>query len=488
MIRHFKQNTSITNLKSTIQFGYRVFALSVIFSFFVGCGAFKAKDDLIQTSRAYNSLGEKYEYLHNFERIKGIESAEVLQTLKEMGLPEIATKLIKLGSVEVYKIEYYTKDSDNKDLLVSGAVLVPSGKKKARLLSYFHETLYDSEFDQAPSYGNFEDLDAISLIASLGFFIVLPDHIGYGSSNSKSHKLMINELNDRMSLNMLRASKELIESELQLEIDDEEGIYLAGYSEGANLAMSLHKRLSNVAQNEFTVRFSSVGGGVYDLGDYISSVFQKQQYPKVNELMWIIESLRQHYNLAIDNDFILKPPYNIYTSELMGGDIELPLDLDLVFTPEFIEMIINEENIELLGIFASSNSLRFESSADIYIYHSKNDEVVPYDTALRAAKKLKEQGNSIVMLADKVSHEAGKRRFALMTALAYLKSRVEWEPLDQLLDILQPSLLNSNARAQKSLSSVDEVSSTITQSFDRNQILKRIDAVEAKLELQQTKP
>ena len=151
------------------------------------------------------------------------------------------------------------------------------------------------------------------------------------------------------------------------------------------------------------------------------------------------------------------------------------------------DMMINDENIELLGIFASANTTQFESSADIYIYHSKNDEVVPYETALRAAQELKRQGNSVVMLADGVSHAAGKRRFALMTALAYLKSRVEWEPLEELLDILQPGILNSASTKQLSLSSIETSTEPQASSptLSRDQVLNSISEIQSKLELQQ---
>ena len=267
------------------------------------------------------------------------------------------------------------------------------------------------------------------------------------------------ELQAKVSYDMLKASKALI-LELNKEIDDNNEVFLAGYGQGADVSLALHKYIESLPQSEFQVVINSIGGGLYDYNLALSKIFQDQNYTKSEHLSWLVQSHVDFYGVNLSQSEIFVTPYD-QSFDHYGAQIELPDNLNQVFNSDFMDGVINGTYIEIAEAFDFSYSGNFESQSDIFIYHGRNDEFSPIEAAYSLRDDLRSYGNEVQFWDDNTDHDDGISRFMGITFIAFLKTVVDWSPLDFLYDLFVSD--------DVSLKAID---------LSRDQLLKQVEDME----------
>ena len=130
------------------------------------------------------------------ERAGRLESAALLSTVPVTDISaalaakeSLAQDVVPRYAVTSYRLDYLTTDADGREVRASGMVSVPQkpAGAKSPLLSYQHGTIFrDAE---APS-NNAVASEVAVVLASLGYIVLAPDYVGFGSSKGTQLSLI----------------------------------------------------------------------------------------------------------------------------------------------------------------------------------------------------------------------------------------------------------------------------------------------------------
>ena len=175
--------------------------------------------------------------------------------------------------VRSYRITYATSDEHGEPVVASGALLVPTvpAAPRAPLLGLHHFTIFresyiPSHFDPEASYV----WDEAMAVATAGFVTVVPDYLGHGITRERVHPYHHARTSASSSVDALRAAREFCRS-IDLTLAD--GVFLAGYSEGAYAAIAAYESLEEDPSHEFSVSAVSVAAGAYDMRSQADFLF-----------------------------------------------------------------------------------------------------------------------------------------------------------------------------------------------------------------------
>ena len=328
--------------------------------------------------------------------IKDYDLAEVqtLYAANDDYSPEMAS-LLKYGFT-VYKITYHTTYLDGSKIKASGAVLVPNTSEAMDVISYQHGTIiYDRE---APS--NFSESIGIYttpvVFASIGHILVLPDYIGYGSTNDLEHPYEHGESLATASRDMLRAVREFIKQED--EIKGTEKLFLTGYSEGASATMALHRLLQENHTEEFTVTATSCVAGAYDkkaFMEFIMSTDEPLRY--LNFYIWVLAAYNEVYAINKPYSYFFNEPYATQI-QTQGVFADLSsYNPRQVFKENFINGVKTGAETEMVDALYANSYYGFMPNAPVLLVHGTEDRFVPCFNSEKAYNEMISNGAELTL-------------------------------------------------------------------------------------------
>ena len=206
-----------------------------------------------------------------------------------------------------------------------------------------------------------------------------------------------------------------------------ENLFLIGYSNGGYNSIAMHEELSK-RPRDFDIDASVVIAGYFDLKRE-----EDFKYPEIIETpAWAIYHsyvLNKTYNLNVI-DKIIRSPYVERLDDLFNGeysatyiDQKLTRYTEQLFTADFLN------NYDTLPIFdnykeaiASNSLMNANISGDIFLIHSKEDEVVPYEQSQNLYDSVKSKGvNAELMLLEKGNHSPQDYVMSVVEALKWLE-------------------------------------------------------------------
>lgn len=341
--------------------------------------------------------GPDFDYIISYELADEISEEEI----KERFDNDLTIESFISFDVNAYTLTYMTENYDGEMVEASGLVLIPQREGTSSMVSFQHSTLVKSPvagIDQeanAPSYlsaGNSEMYLSAPLYASHGYIISAADYIGYGSTKDLFHPYEHAETTAKSSFDMLRAAYELVD---HLEVKRNDELRLVGYSQGGNATMALHKYIEENHSSEFTITESAMGAGAYHktaLGDYIFNYEGSIGLPMYLYL-WVLDSYDRVYTQR-GMSYYLKAEY---ASEVEGGNYTnlSSTDPDVIFSESFLAEVANPESSALYAALADNDIHDWSPQAPIYLYHSRNDDLVPYFNSVDALEAISSNGSEI---------------------------------------------------------------------------------------------
>ena len=335
------------------------------------------------------------QYLVESSVIAELSKDQVIQQVT--ALSPLLSGFVRNG-VKAYRITYKTKNTDGADITASGALIVPITTQPASLLSVQHGTIFSD--DQAPS--NFqagsEAATAGSLFGALGYIIAYPDYIGYGASKSVPHPYEHRASLASASLDMLRAAKEFLRD--QNEVDWNEKLYLAGYSEGGYATLSLQKKIEEEASTEFNLRASSCGAGAYDKTAFVKYLVNNETSGVAGfnrSYLLVTLTYDRIYGLNRPASYYFKEPYATQIQQ-QGINASINVSFNKILTDSFIKAINEGTDQTFLNAVADNNVFDWKPVTPTQLYHGTADRLVFYFNSQNAFNAMTKRGATSIAL------------------------------------------------------------------------------------------
>lgn len=305
---------------------------------------------------------------------------------------EFVTMLMR--DVDVAVIEYNTTGVNGETITASGVIAMPQGTTSYdHLVSIQHGTL---DMEEAPSKQLFY-YEMLPVIC--GHVIVMADYLGYGSSQTpdRQHPYLHNQLTGTACADMIEAAREYLQKKSLTETDD--AIELMGYSQGGQASMAT---LFELERRELTesVRAVYAGGGPYNLESILQTFLAYKDnplpYARTGYAPYLIRGMVYGEQLEVSDENLYAPEVieqglneMFSTRPLFEWHEALGTDITQVIHPDFFAAPTFNGNADVIAVIEAlrKNSLinsSIQPQVPVYLYHSPQDDFVPYDNAVNA--------------------------------------------------------------------------------------------------------
>ena len=347
-------------------------------------------------------------------------SAEVIDDINASVMLSVIKASIDANATNAFgykalKINYMTADQAGKAVKASGLLVIPTATDayKAYLASvgkmFSVSMICDNHgtiFTNAEAPSNVEVADglpnyslAVSMTGYAGFAAVLPDYIGYGTSNSESHPYMLKKASARASLDMIRASVRYMTDN---NIVFNSQLYISGYSQGGYSAMALAQDIEANHADEFTLKGLAPMAGPHDLvslGNIELNASHTMVYPAF--LAYLADSYSEAYSDIVLSDLVNETNTTMYHSLFDGSktnvEIHTALGLvtdarggfnqhtaDVLFKSSLITDYQNNVNSALKARFTENSTYNWTPKMKVNLVHCSDDEIIPFSMSQKA--------------------------------------------------------------------------------------------------------
>jgi pimeloyl-ACP methyl ester carboxylesterase len=346
------------------------------------------------------------------QRATSTSIAGVMQELLDFSK---ASAAIELSGV------YKSVDINNDPIFLSGKVILPAKGPIKRYILVSHYTIASNK--EAPS--NIFSLEG--LLVKLGYALIIPDYIGYGVTVDKVHPYLVMEITARNVLDMYYAVVPFLEKAgCSPEHDD---IYLMGYSQGGATTMAVQHEIEH-HDKPIKIRRVFAGGGPYDIkytydqfvetnwASYPCAVPIMMQGMVVGNKLDLDMSTMMASNIYENLDDWVNSKF--YTTNQINALIGTKVTSDLL-TPVGMDRT-SREVAELYKAMTENSILTYSwtPKAPVFMFHSMDDDVVPFENAMRAKSKWK-NANIQYGFGHYGNHQLGCVRF-IYTVQTLLKN------------------------------------------------------------------
>ena len=309
---------------------------------------------------------------------------------------------------------YSSVDTEGNPITLSGKLILPADGKFKRYILVSHYTIAANE--EAPS----QTFSLEGILVNLGYALIIPDYLGYGVTAHMVHPYLVLETTATNVLDMyFQVLPFMQKAGLAPEHDD---IYLMGYSQGGAVTMGVQHMIETRYAEQIKIRRVFAGGGPYDVKATYDNFIETNyaSYPCAVPLM--TQGVVKGNHLELDLAKILQPRIYenldewINSKKYTTGQLNELIDThvtDELMTP--IGMDRTSYEISELYKALTLNSILSYSwtpKAPVFIFHSIDDDIVPYVNATLAKSKW-QYGNIQYNFGHYGNHIAGMLRFLM---------------------------------------------------------------------------
>ena len=307
---------------------------------------------------------------------------------------------------------YTGHDVDKSPIQLSGKLVIPASGPIKNMVLVSHYTIGANY--ECPS----ETFPLEAILASKGYAVVIADYIGFGITAHRIHPYMHTESTARSVVDMALAVKPYLEHIGRT--PESEEVILFGYSQGGSTTLAVMDMLQDECFDVFPIKQVYAGGGPYDL----AATFDYSMEVGVTGIPCAIPMIVQGVNEGERLDLDMKTFFNKrlldnydewinskrYTVKQINVNIGSK-DLREIMTDAGRDRTHGETAI-LYKALLKNSTLNFIPLAPIYLFHSRQDQTVPFINAVRAEDYFK--GYDIHYdFGDYGIHSMGAVRFVL---------------------------------------------------------------------------
>jgi dipeptidyl aminopeptidase/acylaminoacyl peptidase len=200
---------------------------------------------------------------------------------------------------------------------------------------------------------SFDGPPSNSVFAGAGFIYIAPDYLGLGDSTVPRHRYFHAETEASSAVDLLAASRKALAN---LDVKQNDRLFTFGFSQGGHSALALSRELQNARVD---VTGTATVGGVFDVST-VSGLFDMRHF--FDDVL---------AGLPPNSRALLRPSY-------------------------YAEVTTNPHNP--LRVRLRQNAVdQWRPHAPLLVYHSPDDEEVPYEDALVSVARLRGRGADVVV-------------------------------------------------------------------------------------------
>jgi hypothetical protein len=308
--------------------------------------------------------------------------------------------------VTLYAIVYNTIGVKGEPANASAAFMVPGKKCGAGpypLVGYAHGTNLAKEqliTDPATTSKDWTapDQDPVvvaAIYSAHGYAVAATDYLGLGLSTYPFHPYLHVDSEATAVIDSMRAVR-LAAAKLGVPLRAGKGVFLAGHSQGGQVAVGTQRAIESDYKGEFSVIANDPSSGPYALTQTFQDALRKQSEDAPILAAYILTGYQKIYgNLYTDPTAIFKNPYATYVDKLLpvqtyGEEAKLegttlPLALGALIQPSFKKSFLNDPGSPARVATARNDLLKgWTPKGWIHLCGGSRDPEVEYKNALLA--------------------------------------------------------------------------------------------------------
>ena len=315
------------------------------------------------------------------------------------------------NGIELYKITYSTVDVFGKPDTASGLIILPSnGKKSFFPVIYQHGTVDDRNDVPSNVKGGWE---AGAVFAGLGYFTILPDYLGLGTSRGY-HPYVHAASQSWAATDMLKAA---VTFAANAGITLNEKLFITGYSQGGHASMALHRDLEKNPMPGFKVAGAAHLSGPYSIStSMLDILLSDKEYGTSGYVPHTLLAYNPIYKLYTNLNQVIKPAYLDIVLRRQKEEIGLnqmntlltaALKKDYgkaipsyIFQDSVVNNIKNNLNHPVRLALKANDTYDWVPKAPTRILYCKADEQVGYTNAIFADSVMRARGAQNIFIKD----------------------------------------------------------------------------------------
>lgn len=293
-------------------------------------------------------------------------------------------------AIRSYCGTYWSRDQHGDPILLSGRIMIPADGVVSRIMLVSHFTIGADR--EAPS----AELPLESIYAAHGVAVVESDYIGYGVSSDKIHPYLCASVTARNVVDMYFAALPFLKKiGCAPRYDD---IFLLGFSQGGAVTMSTAQELC-ANYPSVDVRLVMCGGGPYDICATYDTLIENDNTDYPCAIPMIIQGLNYGMDLNLDYSDFFQPRLVENLDEWINSKQYSMADITKLIGSHKVSSIMTEA---AMNKTADSMTDLYKAMLDnsayygivptypIYLFHSLDDNVVPFINAANMSYRLGE--------------------------------------------------------------------------------------------------
>lgn len=305
------------------------------------------------------------------------------------GVAKTFLSMLEKKKVISYSGSYMSHDEHGDPVRLSGRVILPASGKVSRIMLVSHFTIgADCE---APSM----ELPLESIFAANGIAVVEPDYIGYGLTAGRIHPYLCAKVTANNVIDMYFSTLPFLRFiGRQPENPD---IFLLGFSQGGAVTLSVAQELEISHFDDVKVRLAMCGSGPYDICATYDTLIDNNFTDYPCAIPMIIQGMNVGMGLNLDYSKFFTPRMLENMDEWLNSKKYAMADITTLMGSKKISDIMTKEAMDKSKDLMSElyramleNSATQEMMPDcpIYLFHSLDDNVVPFVNAYNLEMEL----------------------------------------------------------------------------------------------------
>jgi len=311
-----------------------------------------------------------------------------------------------------YRVTYCTVDavlstaSNARHVSATGMLSVPRKPGPLSTVDYLHGTsvsFYDAVsnpniFGEFSENGeSFDGPPSNAIFAGAGFIYVGPDYLGLGDSPVPRHRYFHAATEASSAIDLLAASRKVLAG---LRVQQNDTLFTFGFSQGGHSALALHRELE---RSGVAVTGTATVGGIFDAEQWFLSFLENVTTATLPlYASYILLAYDDVYDVFARTSDVFRAPFASTVSGLFDmqhffDDVlaGLPADAQQLLQPSFVAAVSANRQHPLRVRLRQNAVDRWTPDAPLRIYHSTDDEEVPFGGALASVARLRSRGADV---------------------------------------------------------------------------------------------
>jgi len=312
-----------------------------------------------------------------------VASTQAIALVRDMLGVINCNKLIHIAGV------YNGHDIDGSQLKLSGKLILPAEGPIKNLILVSHYTI-GANFE-SPS----ETFPLEALLATKGYAVAIADYIGFGITADRIHPYMHTESTARSVVDMGLAVKPYLKR-IGREPESED-VILFGYSQGGSTTMAVMDMIQDEYSYIFPLKMTYCGGGPYVLSATFDVSMELGKTGIPCAIPMIVQGVNEGEQLGLDMADFFKPHLLAGYKEWINSKKYTVKEINKLIDSDNLHEIMTDEGrnkhsrttAHLYSALLRNSTLNFRPYSPMYIFHSRQDETVPFVNAQKAEQYFK---------------------------------------------------------------------------------------------------